>query len=897
MKQVSQNILHLSVNSRLAQFLKSYLIGGSLAKLQVAITPNITTWQAFWRSWQDQQLLLGQLSLANLPSKVLSSFEAQLVWESLLSKSNVSALLNQAETAKKLYQAWVFFNEYLDDELLDEQFQSEEVSLFLALKAQYLDFLNKHNYWDESLQIQQQLRWFAESSVSFTEIHLHGFDEVTPYLQQWLNCLVEKGVTVKHVPQFEQVKPQKDMLLLSTSDEMSEAQQAASWAFGLVQDGQKNIAIVAPNIEEVQQNLTWALDELAWKNQQILLQSQQQNWQGSPVYNVSLGQSLSSFALIKHGLSLVKVLLSAEKKVNYEFFSNWLISPYTTGDILARQNLDVSLRRWQWAKVSIKQMLEFMKAGKENVQFPKILQEKLVSSLKTAQGGSKISSVEFVNSLLSCFSSMDWANKVGSRALTSHEFQQKEAFLHSLEAFKNQIFPKKQQTMQNWLSLLERFLTEQVFQPKNVGESPIQIMGMLEAGGQQFDGLWVMGMTGEAWAREANPNPFLPMALQREYKIPRADASRELLYAQTLTQRLSKSSANIVWSYSQMIEGREQILSPVLNTFKNQFKSFNSVRYQTLAEQSLSNFNSNAKPVEKHLDNQAPPLKEGTEVKGGSGFIAAQAICPLMAFFDYRLATKTQLEAVEDGVQKNQLGSLIHRVLELFWQEVKTQSCLISLADKLESVVDKIIADELEKVKNSYDEHFLQLEHKRILSLVLEWLELEKTRPIFKVVGFEEEYQLNIEGLVFSIKIDRIDEVEGRTLIIDYKTGVASVVEIKKNPIQKPQLAVYLHAPIQDVAGFGYGLIHSDDGVRLSMFSENNELINAQVKLEKETENEKSIFYQCTWQETIDHLKQQITDLVVSIRVGNADLNYEKEDDLKYAGCLLALRLPESKNR
>jgi hypothetical protein len=106
-----------------------------------------------------------------------------------------------------------------------------------------------------------------------------------------------------------------------------------------------------------------------------------------------------------------------------------------------------------------------------------------------------------------------------------------------------------------------------------------------------------------------------------------------------------------------------------------------------------------------------------------------------------------------------------------------------------------------------------------------------------------------------------------------------------------------LHAPIQDVAGFGYGLIHSDDGVRLSMFSENNELINAQVKLEKETENEKSIFYQCTWQETIDHLKQQITDLVVSIRVGNADLNYEKEDDLKYAGCLLALRLPESKNR
>ena len=889
MMQVSKNILHLSVNTRLAQFLRLYLIQDSLIGSQVVVTPNVTTWQSFWYSWQSQQLLLGQLSLEDLPTRVLSSFESQLVWEQLLAKSDVSVLLNQTETAKKLSQAWMFFNEYLTDALLDEQFQSEEVALFLQLKQQYVEFLNKHNFWDETLQIQWQLDRYFASQPSFDEVHLHGFDEITPYLQQWLDGLKQKGVTIKQVAQFELSQP-RFMQQFPAKDEMSEAQQAANWAFKLAQQSLCNIAIVAPNIEEVYQNLTWALDELSWKNQQTPLQSQQNNWQGNPLYNVSLGQPLGSFVLVKHALSLVKVLLSGQEKVDYELFSSWLVSPYTNGNIIERQTLDVKLRRWQWSKVSINQMLEYMHKEPEKVQFPKKLLKNLVSSLKSTQGGS-VSSSEFIRYLQDCFTNMDWGNKVAERSLTSHDFQQKEAFFSSLEAFKTQTFPKNKQSIQRWLNLLERFLGEQVFQPKNVGESPIQIMGMLEAGGQQFDGLWVMGMTGEAWAREANPNPFLPMALQREYKIPRSDASRELLYAQTLTQRLAKSSPKIVWSYAQMIDGREQILSPVLKSFNKQLNTFEELAYQTLAEQSLSDANA----IEKHSDNQAPPLKDGTEVKGGSGFIGAQAVCPLMAFFDYRLATKNQLETVEDGVQKNQLGTLIHKILEQFWREIQTQANLISLADKLTEVVDKIITVELEEVKNSYDDSFLQLEHQRLLSLVLEWLEIEKKRPSFKVVGFEEGYQLDIVGLKFQTKLDRVDEVQGKSVIVDYKTGSATIAEVKIDPIQKPQLAVYLHAPIKNVAGFGYGLIHSDDGVRFSMFAENDDLIPAQVKLEKETKNQKSIYYDCTWQEAIDHLKQQVTDLVISIKAGNAELSYQKETDLKYAGCLLALRLPESK--
>ena len=894
----SSSTLHLSVNSRLSQFLKTYLIKNQLESSAVCLTPTVMTWQQVLKDCQEQQLLMGKIAISDLPKKVLSSFEAQLVWESLLIKADVSALLNITDMAKKLFQAWIYFNEYLEDSLLEENFKTEEISLFLSLKEKYYRFLKQNNYWDSALQSQRQLVWFKKTNPPFKQICLHGFDEITPHLQQGLDSLSERGVEVIVVEQFESAEKNQPQLY-SAASLIDEAQQAARWAFALSQASndkttKNNIAIVAPNIEEVHQQLTWALDECMFSQQGYPLQSFQKNWQGNPLYNVSLGQPLSNFVLVKQGLLMLKVLLSEQQKLDYESFSNWLTSPYTNGDSLTRQKVDYEIRRWQWAKVSIEKLIEKLQADDVYIELPKQLYKNLVSSLKITRGGKQVSSYQFTQWLLNTLSSMQWASKVGNRSLTSHEFQQKEAFLSALDVFKNQHFPKQTQTAVQWLKLLERFLGELIFQPKNVGESPINIMGMLEAGGQQFDAIWIMGMTGEAWAREANPNPFLPMNLQREYKIPRADASRELTYAQTLTKRLAQSAPTVVFSYANMIEGREQIVSPILNRFKKELLAFQPTTYLTLAEQSLAN----AKPIEKHLDNLAPPIIEGTEVRGGSGFIAAQAVCPLMAFFDYRLAAKNQLENVEEGVQKNHLGTLIHCILEKFWQAVKTQSKLLELAEKIEPILEKIIVEELEQVKESYQPHFLKLEQKRLFGLVLDWLELEKIRPNFEVVGFEKDYQLEIAGLKFKTKLDRIDKINGEHYILDYKTGSATINVLTKDPIQKPQLAVYLHAPIKDVAGLGYALVYSDDKVKFSSLSREEGIMlkdRSQLDFEKLSANEKSIYFECDWQEGISYLKQQITDLATDIKNGKAELRYQKEDDLKYVGCLLALRLPESK--
>ena len=49
-----------------------------------------------------------------------------------------------------------------------------------------------------------------------------------------------------------------------------------------------------------------------------------------------------------------------------------------------------------------------------------------------------------------------------------------------------------------------------------------------EATGMNFDSLWVMGCTANTLPEQSDPNPFIPIPLQRDYKIPHSGSDWEL---------------------------------------------------------------------------------------------------------------------------------------------------------------------------------------------------------------------------------------------------------------------------------------------------------------------------------------------------------------------------------
>ena len=203
--------IHITANSRLSATLKQQSI--QQQSDSVIQTPEIMTFSQWWTVWQEGCLLRGELSFDELPSKELSGFEAQWLWEQVLQEelefretalSNLAetnqdaddnnashniqsiALLNVSSTAKQLYQAWSLSQSWFPEEWLQASFHSNETLLFKSCQSRYLKKLKANNWQDEVLAQQQRLLWLQMGKGNLPDSFcLHGFDEITPQIAQW----------------------------------------------------------------------------------------------------------------------------------------------------------------------------------------------------------------------------------------------------------------------------------------------------------------------------------------------------------------------------------------------------------------------------------------------------------------------------------------------------------------------------------------------------------------------------------------------------------------------------------------------------------------------------------------------------------------------------------------
>ncbi len=75
-----------------------------------------------------------------------------------------------------------------------------------------------------------------------------------------------------------------------------------------------------------------------------------------------------------------------------------------------------------------------------------------------------------------------------------------------------------------FVTVLDRYSAETIFAPES-RSAPIQIMGPLESAGQHFDALWFLGVDDRHWPAAGQPNPLLPVWLQRKAGMARASIS------------------------------------------------------------------------------------------------------------------------------------------------------------------------------------------------------------------------------------------------------------------------------------------------------------------------------------------------------------------------------------
>ncbi len=373
----------------------------------------------------------------------------------------------------------------------------------------------------------------------------------------------------------------------------------------------------------------------------------------------------------------------------------------------------------------------------------------------------------------------------GERALSSTEYQAVERFrrlLGELASLDRVATPVKRTDA---VGRLNRLASDIEFQPES-GAADVNIVGMLEASGMHFDFLWVLGMHAGAVPAKPHPNPFVPADLQRKLQMPHADAARELVYAENVIARLFASAPTVVASWPQMDEG----MPVMMNHFLDRYPDREPAEQQSCDPTAL--VHAAAVPLERIVDVKAPPVASRKTISGGTSIIRDQAICPFRAFAHHRLRAEDFDEA-DIGIDAMTRGSLAHKVLELFWEEVHSLEKLKQLPDDerrrtVHSAADRAVNNNRWTLPDGQK----RIEVERLARLCLKWLAVEEQRSEFTVAELEKDHVEQIGRLKIKTVIDRIDRLDnGRLAIIDYKTGRPDPAQWFDDRITEPQMPIY----------------------------------------------------------------------------------------------------------
>jgi len=753
-------------------------------------SPDVLPWGA-WLSTLWEEFLYSTPS----PPVRLTAWQEYVAWESLVREHPASGeLLQVGATAAAALEAWMLAAEWRSDLSDIESIGNDDARVFAVWAASFRRRCQEHN-WVDSARVPDILREHLKRLHLPERILLVGFDEYTPQQRELITALQVAGVAVEELRTTMPHETERKVRI-PFQDVRQEIEIAARWARWLIETGQPGmIGVVVPDLAARKRQVERIFQSILEPASLLLGRHRTRS-----LVNLSAGEPLSSYPPIRSALA---ILALNPQENDWQALSSFVRDRYISGaetERSARGALDVAMRRAGAMRIPMADL--HARARGQHSPCP-LLGRCLEGWVQMRQAGpSYQTAAQWSRGFSAELTALGWP---GERVLDSTEYQAVEAWKDALSDLAGTDFIAGSLDRARALSLLRRIAGETMFQPQG-GETPVQVLGALEASGLQFDHLWVMGLHDEAWPGPPAPNPFLPIRMQREAGIPRCSPERELAFARLITDRLLASAPDVVISYPTREEDRELAPSPlILRITKG-----DAADLQLWAGELYAKTIHQSRAVERIVDDQGPPINDEAWQRGGTKVFKYQAACPFRAYAELRLGAE-DLKEPTPGLDDRQRGNAIHHALEEVWKEIRTFDALCQRTDVAE-VIRKAAASAIARIEDErgapLPARFLALEQQRIERVVVEWLELEKTRPPFEVIQPEGECRGELKGVRFKVRIDRIDRLaDGREVVIDYKSGSPSVHSWDTERPEEPQLPLYSTMHATPLGGVLFGQV------------------------------------------------------------------------------------------
>jgi ATP-dependent helicase/nuclease subunit B len=396
-----------------------------------------------------------------------------------------------------------------------------------------------------------------------------------------------------------------------------------------------------------------------------------------------------------------------------------------------------------------------------------------------------------------------------ANAAVKHICEMNEKIINILHAKENRsieletalVFNKELNSLENALSSHPdislkglRILLKQVLAPSGIpfyGEplSGLQIMGVLETRTLDFDNVIMLSVNEGVLPSGKSSASFIPDDLKRHLEMP-LHGEKDAIYAYHF-YRLLQRAKNISLIYNTETDtfGKGEKSRFITQLIAEWRKRNSNV---TITENILSlPVNQSAQPYGVHIEKTPAVLKSLQEKAQSEKGLSPTSLntykeCQLKFYLRF-VANVREPDEVEEDIESSALGNIIHETLEKLYRPLEgkniTQADILLMQKSYATIAKEVFTayydeavDENGKkalalhVVKKYIGNFLNFEKETIADLdakkqflIIKNLEVELRSKLVLANGLE---------ITLSGQSDRIDDINGTTRIIDYKSSV-----------------------------------------------------------------------------------------------------------------------------
>jgi probable DNA repair protein len=758
-------------------------------------SPDVLSWSAWLqREWQAAQFSAAQPLLLDVQQELA-------LWERIVEQSDeAQRILDVRALSAQARDAWGIVCAHQLHDVLSRSAQTEETQAFLRWSRSFTRFCDTHGLIDTARLPDALATEYREGRLPAPRrIALAGFDALDPQRAALLDALRTRGA---QVDSLRPDGPRGTAGAISHAGPEDEVRYAAAWASALLESQpDTRIGIVVPDLAARRAAIVRIFDGVLQPGAMLAPGTVR-----ARPWNLSLGLPLADWPVVHAALLALEL---PDGRLPAARMGVLLRSPFlgeALTEQLPRALLDLRMCDLGEPHVDL-DALEY-EAGRSHrsCACPQLLR-RVRELRRRAREKARVRQPPSAwgPHLQSLLAALGWP---GERTLDSEEHQAVEAWRELVAGLARFDFILGDVGYAQALRLVRRLAAERLFQPETP-DVPVQILGVLESAGLQFDHLLVLGLHGEAWPRPARPNPLLPVELQSRAEVPGSGAQWELAFARRTMDAWLRSASDVVFSHAlATTDGQDLRASRLLAGLPG--------APAVPARESHAARIFAARNVETLDDWRVAALPAGVALRSGVSVFRDQAACAFRAFAAHRLGADG-IEHPREGLNALERGTLVHEALAFFWTDVRTHAALAALDDaaraaRVRDAVDQAIAKFAPQRRSLLMSRFIDLERARLTRLLLEWLEIDRGREPFEVLPPEAQEDVEIAGLRLRVRPDRIDRLpDGREALIDYKTGNVRPAQWFGARPDEPQLLAYALTRTPRPAALAFAVVRAGE--------------------------------------------------------------------------------------